>query len=101
MVYVSRTAYTRSIATDFSSWLSQTSRASSVACREVWLLASHAVTCWLSLRWNPLALVTLELSVAQEVALALNVAQVPCEGEDETGADSWEEQHAVDKSKAV
>lgn len=52
-------------------------------------------------RRNPLALLTPEPNVAQEVALAHNIVQVPCEERDPTGIGSREERHAVDKSRAV
>lgn len=41
-------------------------------------------------RRNPLAIVKLEPIVAHEVALALNIAQVPCEKGDPTGVDCRE-----------
>lgn len=50
---------------------------------------------------NQLGIVTLEPSVALEVALALNIAQVHCPKKDSTGADSREEPHAVDRSQIV
>lgn len=50
---------------------------------------------------NPLAIVTPEPSVALEVALALNIAQVHCQKEDSTGVDSREKPPAVDRSQVV
>lgn len=50
---------------------------------------------------NPLAIFSPEPSVAHEFALALNIAQVPCEKRDPTGVDSREQPHGVDKWEAV